>query len=559
MSNVLNTPGIAQLKTLLEEESRATEEGVRRFVEPTHGALNRAIAKRHHIVFGRRGSGKSSLLRRAAATLTVDRRPIAFVDVERFKGHSYPDVLISILIETFGEFEKWLNTAAINPATKTTFWQRTFGAKPSRPAFNREKAKQIAATLHKQIIILESQLHSSDGTSVQITTRRESELIEDSRAGITVTPQRVGLSTSAGRNYKDSAGEEVQETFAASKVDFIHRHILDYQRVFRQMAVLSGGDAYLFLDDLYHVRQGDQTRVLDYFHRLAKGNNLWLKVGTIRHRTRWYLHGDPPIGVKLGDDADEIDLDLTLEKFTLAKNFLTQILMGFLAECEDISIKSILVDEALTRLVLASGGVARDFLGIFRRSIDIARERGNDHRGERITTEDVNNAAGEYDLSKREELKRDTIDERTQLETALDNVRCFCLYRANANVFLLNKDLRDQDMTNIQELVDLRLLHKIKSRVTVWKREGQLYEAYMLDISQYTGSRAKRNLDIIEFWKEARPSGELGPRSEDLLRRPGLIYNPAETYTSLERGLTTPKDKDVERSELDRIEQPRLL
>ena len=39
--------------------------------------------------FGRRGSGKSSLLRKAGADLTLDRRPIAHVNLEAFKGHSY--------------------------------------------------------------------------------------------------------------------------------------------------------------------------------------------------------------------------------------------------------------------------------------------------------------------------------------------------------------------------------------------------------------------------------------------------------------------------------------
>jgi hypothetical protein len=31
------------------------------------------------------------------------------------------------------------------------------------------------------------------------------------------------------------------------------------------MAQLSDGDAYLFLDDLYHIRKADQPRVIDYF------------------------------------------------------------------------------------------------------------------------------------------------------------------------------------------------------------------------------------------------------------------------------------------------------
>ena len=289
MSNILNTPSIAKLKTLLEEEARATTDGVKRFVEPTHGALDRAVAKRHQIVFGRRGSGKSSLLRKAATNLTVDRRPIAYVDLETFKGHSYPDVLLSILIETFREFERWLNTAAVNPANKASFWQRSFGTRPSRPAFNRDRAAQIATALQTQIVILENQLHTADGISIQRTSRWNAEITDGSQAGLSIAPQGVGVSVNATNNLKDSAGEEILETFAASKIDFIHRHILDYQRLFRQMAELSGGDAYLFLDDLYHVRQDDQTRVLDYFHRLAKGNNLWLKIGTIRHRTQCEL------------------------------------------------------------------------------------------------------------------------------------------------------------------------------------------------------------------------------------------------------------------------------
>jgi hypothetical protein len=58
------------------------------------------------------------------------------------------------------------------------------------------------------------------------------------------------------------------------------------QSLFKQISTLSGGDAYLFLDDLYHIRRSDQAKVIDYFHRIAKGNNLWLKIGTIRHRTQ---------------------------------------------------------------------------------------------------------------------------------------------------------------------------------------------------------------------------------------------------------------------------------
>ena len=308
---ILDSQEVEQLATLVEEATRSTEEGIKRFVEPAQGTLRRAISKRHHIVFGRRGSGKSSLLRKAAADLTVDRRPIAYVDLEIFKGHSYPDVLLSVLIESLTKFEDWLKTAAIHPANKTSFWQKLFGTKPNRSAFNREKANKLANDIHSQVEQLKNQLYSADDIKIQKTIKQGQEASEQAEAGakvgVSVKLLKADVSSKLSGLEKRSSSEEVQEAFHKSKVDFLHRHILEYQSLFRQISTLSGGDSYLFLDDLYHLQRSDQARVIDYFHRIAKGNGLWLKVGTIRHRTEWYIHGDPIIGVKLGDDVDDID------------------------------------------------------------------------------------------------------------------------------------------------------------------------------------------------------------------------------------------------------------
>jgi hypothetical protein len=66
--------------------------------------------------------------------------------------------------------------------------------------------------------------------------------------------------------------------------------------------------------------------------------------------------------MKLGDDCDEIDLDITLEKYAIAKDFLLKILDGLLEEVNIAGRTKILAEGAIDRLVLASGGVARDFL-----------------------------------------------------------------------------------------------------------------------------------------------------------------------------------------------------
>jgi hypothetical protein len=512
--SILEATEVRALERLIEEATRSTEEGVRRFVEPASGTLVRATSRQNHLVFGRRGSGKSSLLRKAAADLTVDRRPIAFVDLETFKGHTYPDVLLSILIETFSKFAEWLETAAIAPANKTSFWARLFGKKPTRAAFDKAQAKALSDDLRKSVNDLRDLLFSEDEIAVEVkqsakTTEKEG--IKD-EASVGIRGAKLGLSDESGRSLE--AAEEKSEKYTATKLQHLHRHILDYKNLFSRMAALSDGDAFLFLDDLYHIRRRDQPQVIDYFHRIGKGSRLWLKIGTIRHRTQWYIHGDPPVGSKIGDDIGEIDLDLTLEKYNLTKEFLDKILETFLAE-SGVNRDAILTAGALDRLVLASGGVARDFLGIFRRSMLIARERGHTARGPKVGVEDVNGAAGEYDSSKREELRRDTLDERQQLEEEFAKIGRFVKDSSNANVFLIDKSLPESETEPIEELVDLRLVHRVRNRVTVVHRPGKIFEAFMLDVSQYTAARKKRELHIIEFWR---------PDATDSIRLPKLIY-----------------------------------
>lgn len=517
MSNILDTPEMAELLKLVEEAARSTEAGVKHFVEPAPGTLQRTINKRQHIVFGRRGSGKSSLLRKAAADLTVDRRPIAYVNLEAFKGHSYPDVLLSVLISTLGEFKKWMDSAAIHPATRTSFWSRLFGTSPKRPSFNRRQTASLSAKVGNHIDTLEKELHSMDDAALSVTDGAETSESDAVALSVGTKSGLVSMEGTGNAGSTTTRKREVAETFRRSKVDFLHRQIMEFQRIFDSLAQLSGGDAFLFLDDLYHIRRTDQAKVIDYFHRLGKDHHLWLKIGTIRHRTRWYVHGDPPVGMKIADDADEIDLDLTLENYSLAKDFLTKILTNFAATAKVDRLDFFLTDGALDRLVLACGGVARDFLSIFRRSVDVARERGGGHRGDRVGVEDVNMAAGEYDSAKREDFRRDTLDDSTPLEDEFRKVRQFCLEQNNTNCFLLDKEQHGRAVELIHELVDLKLVHLVRSRVTVSSRPGRIYEAFMLDLSQYTGARKRRELDMVEFWK---------PDSTESLRRISLLYTP---------------------------------
>lgn len=509
---------IQGLAKIVEESTRSTKDGVKYFIEPAPGTLARAQNKRHHIIFGRRGSGKSSLLAKVTADLTVNRTPIAYVDLEEFKGHSYPDVLLSVLIKTLNEFRLWMGSAAINPATKKSFWQKLFGTTPARKGFKRADAKAISNELEAMVVELNKTLFSSDEAKIQSIINKEESSELQTALTVGAKAPVASAEAKASASLSASDGLKIQSEYTSKKIEVLHRNIMRYKDLFQKMAQLADGPAFLLLDDLYHIRLSDQADVLDYIHRIAKGSNLWIKVGTIRHRSRWYTYGDPPRGMKLGDDAEEIDLDVTLEKYDLTKRFLVRILEQFARE-QGIKLDDFLTDGARDRLVLASGGVARDFLTIFRRALDVARERlahGEDFRGEKVGAEDVNKAAGEYDKFKREDFSRDAgREEQTKLLSAFEGVSDFCLSTAKANCFLIDKDYNSAGVDSVPELVDLKFLHHVRSHVTVRERANRVYDAYMLDLSQYTGERARRNFDIVEFWAK---------NGEESLRKSRLIF-----------------------------------
>ena len=134
-------------------------------------------------------------------------------------------------------------------------------------------------------------------------------------------------------------------------------------------------------------------------------------------------------------------------------------------------------------------------------------------------------AAGEYGDSKKEEFQKDTFEDETQLPEALEKIRRFCLQRNRSNVFLIEQDASEPDFDRVQELIDLRLVHHVKSRVTVSDRPGKVYRALLLDFSQYTGARRQYDIDMIEFWKGDR----------QILRKSSLIFDPRMSLAELDR------------------------
>ncbi|HVW18960.1 MAG TPA: hypothetical protein VHB30_12005, partial [Solirubrobacteraceae bacterium] len=215
-----------------------------------------------------------------------------------------------------------------------------------------------------------------------------------------------------------------------------------------------------------------------------------------------------------------------LERFTTAQTFLEAVLAAICAPL-DIEISRLISDGGRERLVLGSGGVARDYLYLVQSALRGATEReSNPSRPHnRITAEDVNEAAANLAQQKQDDLALDVGEGADALRERLSDIVKFCLDVNGTNVFLVEGPrLQEEDWgKQIQGLADLRLLHSFGGlSVQTGNYRGRRFIGFTLDLSNYTGTRSER-IRQIAFWKT---DGKQDARRAQLIYEPGASDRP---------------------------------
>lgn len=427
------------------------------YVRDARANIATAIAKRHHLIFGRRGAGKTALLVEAKRQVELDGALTAWVNVQSLRHQETPRIALLILDSIT---DALLSHQNLLPGASRT------AAEVSR--------------LSEQI----RRLSSADKVSKTDVTRL------------------YPLMQRTLARYLDTAGQPL----------------------------------YAFLDDFYYINRASQPEILDGLHACVRDADAWLKVSSIRHLSRSW-QSSPPQGLQIGHDANIIDLDVTLQEPGRAKTFLESVLSTY---CRGVGIPSlgrIFHATAMDRLVLASGAVPRDYLVLAASSIVRAQER---EKARLVGVQDVNLAAGDAAGEKLQELEEDMasnvgIAQRTL--QALGVVRDFCLQEKGYTYFLV--DYRDKESSPdrysiLTDLMDVRLVHLLDAGVSDPHSAGRRYEAYLLDLSQFSGSRLKQRIHVIDFQggkivaKQTRTKSDV--RVGDTARQVIAIFRAAPTF-----------------------------
>jgi hypothetical protein len=411
---------IVGLIELLSSRERASEtQPSLRYVSDAEERINLAIAPRHHLLFGRRGVGKTALL----------------LEAKRVVAAQGADTL-------------WVNMHPLRSLDADTAFLT------------------IAARL------------CDLGISVARSEQGAYRLLTDARGHV----EQLLFQNNRPPNSTATLVPRIQQAIS-------------------RLAVENGRAIYVFIDDIHYLDSREVPRLLDLLHGVSRDNPLWLKVAGIRHQTRWFIP-HPPTGLQTGHDAAIINLDVTLEQPGRARAFLLDVLRGYVEQCQALPESRFLGSPAIDRLVLASGGVPRDFLSLCASALQIARQRSS---ARTVGVQDVNNAAGSAAQTKLQELEDDAAAERggsQALVDALNVVRDFLINQKQITflrIDFLDKENHPQEYSLMQALMDLRMLHLIHSSVSDPHHAGRRSEVYLLDLSQYSGTRLKQRLEVLDF------------------------------------------------------------
>lgn len=482
-----NDPHVDDLLTALEEATRATPEGgPAAFVPPSGGELNQVESRFHHLIWGRRGSGKTSLLRHLEAGRKRENKVAVWIDEELFMALSYPDVLVSSVLEVVRGVRAAAETPNDGIERDKAWLQRLLDRLTGR------SSPDVLTALDRAAANLETLRQLPNDREIRWTRSTATGRVIDAIGLVAAGPLKGGVGETSAEQESISS----VETIVTTKEEYLERSLDESRRLLAEcLEGIDGG--FVFLDEFYRVQRPDQPKVLGYMHRLLKDTGLWLKVASVRYRTTPYQGGDPPIGMQPTQDANEVSLDRGLQLFDATKQFLEQIFEN-IATSKEVDIRSLMTTGALTRLVVAAGGVPRDYLRLAREAIRHARNRGpSDKQGsDKVIAEDVNSAAGQTAEPKIADLRADAPSEAAELESLLEDLGEFCRHNKVA-YFLV--DQRDPHLTKqIDQLQDLRLVHLLLDGETVPNAGSRRHRVLLLDVAYLSFKRA-RQVDFEEW------------------------------------------------------------
>ena len=486
----------AAVSRIMQRSERQTDAGklVNTYVDV--GLLPQLYNRNHQIFYGRRGTGKTHVLKVLETRFSSDESlTVVYIDCRTLGSTSqFCDASLPIGRRCLALFRDFL--LAIHHSLLEHIVE--FPNDNATHAF--EAADQLATLITEPLTTLKANRMDVKAERTSILERA----VEGS-AIISSNGSKGGISAevSEGEGAKDSRNTEYLVE-SEDKIVFpeLHQHL-------GQVLALANTNLVVLVDEWSSLPVDVQPYLAEFLKRgILPLNEATLKVSALEYRCR-FVQGssDGYVGFELGADiatAPDLDdyfvYDRNPEHITdvyadvLYRHLSSELDEGYLKGHSVYSARqfaSRLFTERATcgELARASEGVVRDLINIFTKAFFDAHRRGR----KSIDKQAVLDSARQWF----EQDKAQYLDEELQqiLRRIVDDV----IGKRKARSFLLPRELERNPV--IQRLFDARVIHHMQRGYADKDNPGLRYNIYSIDYGTYVdllGTTKEPELDLIE-------------------------------------------------------------
>ena len=255
----------------------------------------------------------------------------------------------------------------------------------------------------------------------------------------------------------------------------------------------------VYLDDFYQIPKEEQPYIIQYFHdiyKATKSNVFCFKVVTLPSALK--INHDNEVVFSIKDDFSSVYLDYDLSNLEKVQEHLLEILIA-LDHTIGLSIqdvKSLFTnDYTLKFLVIATGGIPRDFMTAFCEAVRISKRDAKERIGKDQIYEVIKNLKNDKDNN----IEVDSELPTEKIEYAIESINAQIIRNMRTNVILYPIDKAEQHEKILRNLTNLRYLHLIKSKMTSEKTKQEC-RAYLIDMTFYACARIPSSFNFCEFW-----------------------------------------------------------
>ena len=425
----------------------------------------------NHILFGRRGTGKTHVLKYLKTKVEENNDIGIYIDM-RLIGSSrsiYSDSTIPLpqrTLRLLSDVIKEVHDGILNYL--------------SSPRNVNVELSNVAPLLNQLSIYAEAEVvnGSSMIRNTQVLGRESGSQLAAAISANPIVAVRSQTATSQKQEFVESVSGQ-REAY------------LDYQSIFAILKniteVIAPSKLWILVDEFSEVAPELQVYLADMFKRVfSPNNNVVYKIAAIEHRSSLIKHMEDGgyLGLEVGADIASCNLDNYLvfgNNEAQASMFYRSLLLGhvnsMLGEKEQVQTSDELIRELFTQenafleLVAAAEGVPRDAFNILSKAITI------DYYN-KISIPTLRKAARQWYIQDKQKNVEAYEGAFKFLSWIIDVV----INNRHAKAFLLKSG---SQVDLIKYLFDARILHIIKQSISGRDIPGERYDVYSIDYGCY--------------------------------------------------------------------------